>query len=100
MWDGKKVNFSANEFEWLEKLHIRPDLTYTTPRMNQQKYLGKVSGENRYAQKRYFLQTLEKILDILHARALVKIRESFNSKLWKEVKIMFVYMQNVLLLLP
>jgi len=60
----KKNERDDQELGWLEEFTNRPDIIYTTPGKKDQVYMGKVDGEKVFKQKRYFLWTLNELLDI------------------------------------
>ena len=88
---GRPCNDLAEiEINWLKDFFDRPDITYTTPGMKDQKYLGKVNGESLFAQKRYLLWSMQDILGILNLNS-NEGGESFNRKFSKEITFRQLY---------
>ena len=89
---GGRPNSTLTEIEneWLNSFFERPDITYTTPGMKDQKYLGKVNGESTFAQKRYLLWSLQDITGILNQNDNGD-GESFSSRFSKNITFRQLY---------
>ena len=91
---GRPCNDLAEiEINWLKDFFDRPDITYTTPGMKDQKYIGKVNGESLFAQKRYLLWSMQDILGILNLGS-NEGGESFNRKFSRDYFSSTVWIHN------
>ena len=61
-----KQDLDADEKSWLIDFTDRQDITRTTPGKRDQVYMGKINDKKVYETKKYFLWTLNNLLDILN----------------------------------
>ena len=68
-----KQDLDADEKSWLIDFLDRRGIMYTTPGKRDQVYMGKINDKKVYETKKYFLLTLNNLLDILNGSEVTSI---------------------------
>ena len=87
----KKNELDEQESDWLEEFFNRSDVTYTTPGKKDQIYIGKVDGEKVFKQKKYFLWTLNELLDIVNGGSIASNTEDFLDAFGRKLSFRQLY---------
>ena len=88
-----KEILDADEKSWLIDFLDRHDITYTMPGKRDQVYMGKVNGKKVYETKKYFLWTLNELLNIANGCEATGIQpeDSFVSHFGKKLSFRHLY---------